>query len=120
MKDDEDAFWQALDTLVAQSRLVMDRPRGSSHPRFPEIIYPVDYGYLENTTSMDGQGIDVWRGTDPAMRIDAVVCAVDMMKKDSEIKLLIGCTPEETRLVMDFHTRGDHMKGLMIERHPGG
>jgi inorganic pyrophosphatase len=58
-----DAFWEALDTLVSSSKLVIDRPKGTHHPRFPEIIYPVDYGYLENTTSMDGHGIDVWCGT---------------------------------------------------------
>ncbi len=27
------AFWYALDQLLAQSRMVIDRPRGSAHPR---------------------------------------------------------------------------------------
>ena len=53
-------FWQALDQLLARSALVIDRPKGSSHPRFPEMVYPLDYGYLENTASMDGEGVDVW------------------------------------------------------------
>jgi inorganic pyrophosphatase len=44
-----EAFWEALDTLVSSSKLVIDRPKGTHHPRFSEIIYPVDYGYLENT-----------------------------------------------------------------------
>ena len=52
-------FWSALDTLVRQSEIVIDRPRGSSHPRYPDFIYPVDYGYLKSTASMDGGGIDV-------------------------------------------------------------
>ena len=56
-------FWQALDQLLARSALVIDRPKGSSHPRFPEMVYPLDYGYLENTASMDGEGVDVWVGT---------------------------------------------------------
>ena len=46
-------FWQALDQLLARSALVIDRPKDSSHPRFPEMVYPLDYGYLENTASMD-------------------------------------------------------------------
>ena len=25
-------FWSALDTLVRQSEIVIDRPRGSAHP----------------------------------------------------------------------------------------
>jgi inorganic pyrophosphatase len=27
------------------------------------MIYPLDYGYLEITTSSDGGGIDVWFGS---------------------------------------------------------
>ena len=40
-------FWTAAETLVAQSRIVIDRPKGSAHPRYPDFLYPVDYGYLE-------------------------------------------------------------------------
>jgi len=110
------AFWSALDSLIYESELIIDRPKGSHHPRFPEIIYPVDYGYLKNTASMDGGGIDVWSGSDPTRKIDAVICTVDLKKKDSEIKILIGCTSEEQKLVYDFHNRNKFMKGLLIER----
>ena len=92
MNTDIPHFWQALDALLASSRIVIDRPGGSCHPRFPHCIYPVDYGYLQNTASMDGGGIDLWRGSDPAGRLDAIICTVDLMKRDSEIKLLLGCT----------------------------
>ena len=44
-------FWERLDALLAQSRIVIDRPRGSHHPRFPQIVYEIDYGYLDGTTS---------------------------------------------------------------------
>ena len=53
MKYDHD-FWSAIDTLVSSGKIVIDRPKGSTHPRFPYIRYDVDYGYIENTTSMDG------------------------------------------------------------------
>ena len=56
-------FWQALERLLASSTLVIDRPKGSRHPRFPDLVYDVDYGYLAGTTAMDGGGVDVWRGT---------------------------------------------------------
>ena len=109
-------FWNALDSLVRDSELVIDRPKGSHHPRYPQIIYPVDYGYLKNTTSMDGGGIDVWRGSDAAGKLDAMICTVDLKKKDSEIKLLIGCTRDEKKLIMEFHNLNEYMKGLLIER----
>ena len=79
-------FWNALDELVNKSEIVIDRPKGSVHPRFPGFIYRVDYGYLKDTASMDGAGIDVWVGSDDK-KIDAVMCVVDLMKRDSEIKI---------------------------------
>ena len=90
----DNEFWQALDELVVGSEIVIDRPKGSTHPRYPAIIYQVDYGYLKSTSSMDCEGIDIWVGTGEK-RIDAVMCIVDLNKRDSEIKLLIGCTEEE-------------------------
>lgn len=110
------AFWQALDRLIAASDIVIDRPKGSAHPRFPSRIYPLDYGYLAGTASMDGDGIDLWHGTAPTQRLDAVVCTVDLMKRDSEIKLLIGCTEEEKAAVMRWHNDSDMMKAILIER----
>ena len=110
------AFWHALDRLMSASEIVIDRPKGSPHPRFPSRIYPLDYGYLAGTASMDGDGIDLWRGSDPAQRLDAVVCTVDLMKRDSEIKLLIGCTKDEKAAVMRWHNDSDMMKAILIER----
>ena len=108
-------FWNALDELVSNSEIVIDRPRGSAHPRFPNFIYKVDYGYLKDTTSMDGAGIDVWVGSGNK-KIDAIMCIVDLMKKDSEIKILIGCTEEEKMEVYRTHNETQYMKGIMIRR----
>ena len=110
------SFWQALDALLASSCIVIDRPKGSAHPRYPHMIYPLDYGYLEGTASMDGSGIDVWLGSLTKQRIDAIVCTVDLMKRDSEIKLLIGCTEEEKQIVLGVHNDSQYMKGILIQR----
>lgn len=109
-------FWKAADALASSGKIEIDRPKGSAHPRFSNIIYPLDYGYIENTTSMDGAGIDVWRGSLPENKVNAIICTVDLMKKDSEIKLLIGCTEEEMQTVYKFHNNSELMKGLLIRR----
>jgi inorganic pyrophosphatase len=109
-----EAFWFALDKLVAESKIIIDRPKGSRHPKYPDCIYPVDYGYLENTSSMDSGGIDVWIGTDGDY-IDAIICTVDLLKRDSEIKILIGCSEEEKQLAIPDN---EYMKGLLIRRYP--
>ena len=108
-------FWNALDELVSNSEIVIDRPRGSAHPRFPNFIYKVDYGYLKDTASMDGAGIDVWVGSGEK-KIDAIMCIVDLMKRDSEIKILIGCTEEEKDIVYKTHNETPFMKGILIRR----
>ncbi len=108
-------FWNALDQLVQNSEIVIDRPKGTAHPRFPDFIYRVDYGYLKDTESMDGAGIDVWVGSN-GKNVDAIVCTVDLMKRDSEIKLLIGCTEEEKEIVYTTHNESQYMKGVLIRR----
>ena len=115
MKYDKD-FWKAVDVLVSSGEIMIDRPKGSVHPRFPSIKYEVDYGYIENTSSMDGGGIDVWRGSLADKQVNAIICTVDLMKKDSEIKLLIACTEEETNTVYEFHNNTEFMKGILIKR----
>lgn len=109
-------FWIALDNLVKQSKIVIDRPKGTAHPKYPDFIYKVDYGWLENTSSMDGGGIDVYVGTKEEKTIDAIMCTVDLMKKDSEIKILIGCTKEEKEIIYNTHNESEYMKGILIER----
>lgn len=110
-----EGFWQALDELVSASDIVIDRPKGTAHPKYPDFIYKVDYGYLKDTTSMDGGGIDVWVGSGEK-KIDAIMCIVDVQKKDSEIKILIGCTEEEKTMVYETHNTTPFMKGVLIRR----
>ena len=111
---DED-FWSALDELVNNSEIIIDRPKGTAHPKYPNFIYKVDYGYLKNTFSMDGAGIDVWVGS-AEKKIDGIICTVDLMKKDSEIKILIGCTDEEMGIVYETHNESEYMKGVLVRR----
>lgn len=108
-------FWDALDKLVANSEILIDRPKGTAHPRYPEFIYRVDYGYLKDTSSMDGGGIDAWIGSGKK-ELDAIMCIVDLRKRDSEIKLLIGCTEEEKAIVYETHNEAQFMKGILIRR----
>ena len=113
---DNPDFWHLLDEMIATHKIVIDRPKNSRHPAFHECIYPVDYGYLKGTSSMDGEGIDLWRGTSPSQMLTAIFVTVDPAKKDSEIKLLIGCTDHEIKQIDHFFNDYDSMKGLLIYR----
>jgi inorganic pyrophosphatase len=115
MQNEQSDFWSCLEDLVRTCQIVVDRPKGSAHPRYPEFIYPVDYGYLDGTSSADGSGIDVWVGTLTPKDIVGVLCIVDMLKRDSEIKILFGCTAEETEAIYQAqNTKG--MRAILVPR----
>jgi len=104
------SFWQEMHHLVITNSIIIDRPKGSLHPRYPELIYPFDYGYLDNTTASDGGGIDVWIGSlkitahaEVGELLTGILCTFDTLKRDAEIKLLIRCTKEDVDVIRSFH-----------------
>jgi len=107
-------FWLKLDQLVTASNLKIDRPKGTSHPRYPSFIYPLDYGYLEDTRSGDKADIDVWLGSLPSKAVTALICSVDLEKRDTETKILIGCTSEENRVIFNIHNTGYQSAILLV------
>ena len=112
---DSGDFWDYLDQLVNSHPLIIDRRRGSHHPRYPEVIYPLDYGYLEGTSSSDGGGIDVWLGNSQNRTLDAVILTVDLHKRDTEIKFLLGCNREEMQTILAFHN-DNAMRAILVRR----
>ncbi len=104
-------FWTNLDAMLSEGEIVIDRPKGSAHPRYPQVIYPLDYGYLTGTQAADGEGVDVWCGSKTPIQLEAVVCTADPEKKDVEVKMLLGCTSSERMKIMDFHSGG-----MLVER----
>lgn len=108
-----DNFWHCLDQLVSSSRVTIDRPRGSLHPRFEKIVYPLDYGFLEDTMASDGAGIDVFVGSlEPV--VTGAVMTVDLDKRDAEMKILIGCSSREMRVVYDFMNSASFGGALLV------
>lgn len=109
-------FWRHLDTLLEQTHIVIDRPKGSIHPRMPDITYPLDYGYLEDTIAGDGEGIDVWMGslTDSQVLV-ATIATVDLYNRALELKLIVNCSDAEIQIIMDFY-QDNHARIHLIRR----
>ena len=111
-----EAFWKMLTRMVEESDIVIDRPKHSCHPVMTHIVYPVDYGYLDNTSSSDAEGIDIWVGSEPEKTVQGILCTVDSWKRDSEIKILYGCTEEEIQTIYEFTNARDGMKGILLRK----
>lgn len=109
-----DNFWNALDALATTSEVKIDRPQNSIHPRYPDYIYPHDYGYFDDTRSSDGAEIDVWQ-INKSKEVTGIIVTFDPIKKDSEIKVLLGASREQAEEIKGCHERGD-MQAMLIMR----
>jgi len=108
-------YWQSLDKIVLTNGFHIERPKGSAHPRYPDYIYPLDYGYIPNTKSADGDELDAWHGSLDSDEVSGVAVTLDPTKGDSEVKVLIGCTDEDKKKVLAAHSRGD-MTATILNR----
>lgn len=72
-------------------KVVMDRPLGSKHPKHG-FIYPVNYGYIHDTISGDGEEIDVYvLGVfEPVKEYEGKVIAIIHRKNDDDDKLIVS------------------------------
>lgn len=112
-------FWQKLDTIFLSSTYTIDTPKGSTHKQYTNLIYPVDYGYLTDTLTTDQQPIRIYVGSIKTTTISAVAISADILKKDCEVKLLLGCTEKETKAIMQFLNKTEFQKALLIHRGIG-
>lgn len=48
-------------TFLGKTVMVtVERPIGSTHPKHANIIYPVNYGYVEGTVAANGEPMDAY------------------------------------------------------------
>jgi inorganic pyrophosphatase len=70
--------------------VVMDRPFGSKHPKWG-FVYPVNYGYIPNTISGDGEELDAYVLGEfkPLETFHGVVRAIIHRINDNDDKLVV-------------------------------
>lgn len=85
------------DVLGSRVHCVMDRPLGSAHPRYPEMIYPVNYGCVPGVMAGDGAEQDVYilGPTVPLKTFDGVVIAVIHRFDDCEDKWVVAAEGDD-------------------------
>lgn len=69
----------------------IDRSLGSIHPKWKEIKYPINYGYIPNTLSGDGEEIDCYilGINEPLENFEGKVIAVIHRTNDDDDKLVV-------------------------------
>ena len=110
-------FWQKIDTLVFSSKFVLSRKKGEQHPEYKNLIYPVDYGhYIDLAAESNEGGIAVYRGSEKSSMVKTAVVAADILQKESDVKLLVGCSKAEEDLILRFLNQTDFQKTILIRR----
>ena len=96
----------------------MDRPLGSKHPDW-DLIYEVNYGYVPNTISGDGEELDCYvLGIDKPLDSFTGKCiAIIHRTNDNDDKLIIvpdgmNFTDEEIRNLTNFQEK--YFKSIII------
>lgn len=109
-------FWQKVDTLYFSSKVVIAYEKGDHHKQYKNMIYPVQYGYLFDLVEDKNLGIAVFKGSLKSKQVDSLIIAADILKKDLEPKLLVGCTEEEEQNILHFLNQTDMQKTIMVRR----
>ncbi len=89
----------------------IDRPMGSRHPKHG-FFYPVNYGFVPNTTSGDGEELDAYLlGVfEPVETYTGKVIAIIRRQDDNDDKLIVvpadkSYTPDQIRALTEFQER---------------
>ncbi len=91
--------------------VVMDRPLGSKHPKYG-FIYTLNYGYIPNTVSGDGEELDAYvlGEFEPLKTFTGKVIALIHRTNDDDDKLIVvkdgkNYTDDQIRTLTEFQER---------------
>lgn len=100
-----------MDYLNKMVDVKIDRPMGSKHPKH-NFIYPVNYGYIPNTISGDGEELDcyVLGVFEPLETFSGKCIAIIHRNNDNDDKLIIvpndrEFSDDEIKVLTEFQER---------------
>ena len=114
----ETVHWHAWERIVRTQGYVIDRALGEAHPRHPDIIYPIDYGYIRGTVSSDYEEVDIFVGSGDNGLVGCIL-TTDFRRRDQEAKFIFNCTPAEIYIINGFINYDmTLMMGRLVLRRP--
>jgi inorganic pyrophosphatase len=110
--------WDAWTRCIETHGITIERPRTTAHPDYPSVIYPLDYGRVNDTLSTDGEPLDVFVGRGTSGLVGAIL-TTDHRQQDREAKLLYDCTPTDVYTTHGFiNYDRTLLEGVLVLRRP--
>lgn len=76
-------------------RIEIDRPIGTPHPKHPEILYPINYGYIPNVYGGDGEELDVYiLGIEEKLEFDVTAKIIGIVYRRNDVEDKLVAAPE--------------------------
>ncbi len=99
--------------------VVVDRAIGSRHPKYPDMIYPINYGYVNGVTGGDGEAQDAYiLGVNiPTESFTGIVIAIVRRLNDVEDKWVVapcGLTFTKEEIAAQLHFQEQYFKTEII------
>jgi inorganic pyrophosphatase len=81
-------------------------------------VYPLDYGFVNDTLGTDGDPVDVFVGRGTTGLVGGIL-TTDVRQQDREMKLLYDCTPPEVYTAHGFiNYDRTLLEGVLVLRRP--
>lgn len=110
--------WNAWERIIRDNGIVIDRASGRPHPKFSDIVYPIDYGYVRGTVSSDHDELDIFVGSGRDGLAGCILTS-DFRRGDQEVKFIYNCSPREIYLINGFINYDTTlMMGRLVLRRP--
>lgn len=86
----------------------IDRALGTAHPKYPDMIYPLNYGFIPDTKSGDGEELDAYvlGVSQPVEQYQGRCVAIIHRLKDNDDKLIVvpeGLEPSDADIRLATH-----------------
>ncbi|MFH1561560.1 MAG: inorganic pyrophosphatase [Patescibacteria group bacterium] len=109
--------------LGKEIKIKIDRPIGSVHPRFDEIKYTSNCGYLEGVKAPDGDDLDAYllNVGEPVSDYQGVVVAIVHRISDDDDKLVVvpkgqSISDEEIEKQVEFQEKWSKSGHVIIRK----
>ena len=101
--------------IGSKVKVIIDRPLGTYHPKYREIFYTVNYGYVKGFIAPDGEEQDAYvLGIDkPIEEFTGVVLAVIHRLNDDEDKWIVvpeGTSFTKKEIIKQVHFQEKYFK----------